>query len=130
MHTIYAYEQEFNFTPDGETLTTLVDTNYALSFGGDKNVHTYQPSALTWNLLSDKNLRDIIVWKTDAEGDPLKYRVNARKIDEGKYAITMTCGEEEAVCQTDSILALEGKNSFWNIISDTFPLATFKLWFT
>lgn len=129
MHTIYAYEQEFSFTPDG-TLTTLGDTAYALSFGGDKNVHTYQPSALTWNLLSDKNLRDIIVWKADAEGDPLKYRVNARKTDEGKYVVLMTCGEEEASCVIDNLFNMEGKYSFWNVIRDVCPLAVFRIWFT
>ena len=128
MHTIYAYENAFNFTPD-DTLATLEDTTEALSFGRDHDIHTYQLAALTWNDLSDAQLREIIVWKTDQDGDPLKYRVWAKKVEDKRYFVTMSCGEEKAVCVTDNLFSMEGKASFWSIISDTYPLAVFKLMF-
>lgn len=93
MHTIYAYEQEFDFTPDDETLTTLVNTNYALSFGGDKNVHTYQLSALTWNVLSDKNLREIVVWKMDAKRPRCPSGTHVGKLIAPKEIKKAPCGK-------------------------------------
>lgn len=128
MHAIYAYENAFNFTPD-DTLATLEETTEALSFGRDHDIHTYQLAALTWNDLSDAQLREIIVWKTDQDGDPLKYRVWAKKAGDERYFVTMSCGEENAVCVTDNLFSMEGKASFWSIISDTYPLAVFKLMF-
>ena len=133
MHTIYAYENAFNFTPD-DTLATLEETTEALSFassfGRDHDIHTYQLAALTWNDLSDAQLREIIVWKTDQDGDPLKYRVWAKKWEDKRYFVTMSCGEEKAICVTDNLSSMEGKASFWSIISDTYPLAVFKLMLT
>ena len=133
MHTIYAYESAFNFTPDN-TLATLEETTEALSsalyFGRDHDIHTYQLAALTWNNLSDAQLREIIVWKTDQDGDPLKYRVWAKKWEDKRYFVTMSCGEDNAVCVTDDLCSMEGKASFWSVISDTYPLAVFKLMLT
>lgn len=129
MHTIYAYEREFNFTP-GDTLIALAVTDDALSSGADEDVHTYQLAALTWNVLSDPQLWEIVIWKTDEDGDPLKYRVRAKKREDEEYFITMSCGEDEATCVTDSSFSLEGKRHFWDIISDACPLAAFKMWFT
>ncbi len=128
MHTIYAYENAFNFTPD-DTLATLEETTEALSSVRDNDIHTYQLAALTWNDLADAQLREIIVWKTDQDGDPLKYRVWAKKWEDKRYCVTMSCGEENAVCVTDNLFSMEGKASFWSIISDTYPLAVFKLMF-
>lgn len=128
MHTIYAYENAFNFTPD-DTLVTLEETTEALSLGRDHNIHTYQLAALTWNDLSDAQLRDIIVWKIDQDGDPLKYRVRAKKGEDERYFVTMSCGEDEAMCVTDNLFGMEGKASFWSIINDTCPLAVFRLMF-
>lgn len=133
MHTIYAYESAFNFTPD-DTLATLEETTEALSFasyfGRDHDIHTYQLAALTWNDLSDAQLREIIVWKTDQDGDPLKYRVWAKKVGDKRYFVTMSCGEDNAVCVTDNLFSMEGKASFWSIISDTCPLDFFRVMLT
>ena len=133
MHTIYAYESAFNFTPN-DTLATLEETTEALSFalyfGRDHDIHTYQLAALTWNDLSDAQLREIIVWKTDQDGDPLKYRVWAKKVGDKRYFVTMSCGEDNAVCVTDNLFSMEGKASFWSIISDTCPLDFFRVMFT
>lgn len=128
MHTIYAYENAFNFTPD-DTLVTLEETTVALSLGRDHNIHTYQLAALTWNDLLDAQLREIIVWKIDQDGDPLKYRVRAKKGEDERYFVTMSCGEDEAMCVTDNLFGMEGKASFWSVISDTYPLAVFRLMF-
>lgn len=128
MHTVYAYENAFNFTPD-DTLATLEETTEALSFDRDHDIHTYQLAALTWNDLSDAQLREIIVWKIDQDSDPLKYRVRAKKGEDKRYFVTMSCGEDEAMCVTDNLFSMEGKASFWSIISDTCPLAVFRLMF-
>ena len=132
MHTIYAYENAFNFTPD-DTLATLEETtealSFALSFGRDHDIHTYQLAALTWNDLSDAQLREIIIWKIDQDGDPLKYRVRAKKGEDERYFVTMSCGEDEATYVTDNLFSMEGKASFWSIISDTCPLAVFRVMF-
>lgn len=129
MHTIYAYENAFNFAPD-DTLATLEETTEALSFDRDHDIHTYQLAALTWNDLSDAQLREIVVWKIDQDGDPLKYRVRAKKGEDKRYFVTMSCGEDEAMCVTDNLFSMEGKASFWSIISDTCPLAVFRLMLT
>ena len=42
----------------------------------------------------------------------------------------MSCGEDEAMCMTDNLFSMEGKASFWSIISDTCPLAVFSLMLT
>lgn len=128
MHTIYAYEREFNFTP-GDTLIALAVTDDALSSGADEDVYTYQLAALTWNALSDPQLREIVIWKIDEDGDPLKYRVRAKKREDEGYFVTMSCGEDEATCVTDNLFSMEGKASFWSIISDTCPLAVFRVMF-
>lgn len=128
MHTIYAYESAFNFTPD-DTLATLEETTEALSFDRDHDIHTYQLAALTWNDLSDAQLREIVVWKIDQDGDPLKYRVQAKKQGDSRYFVTMSCGEDKAMFVTDNLFSMEGRASFWSIISDTCPLAVFRLMF-
>ena len=101
-----------------------------MSFGRDHDIHTYQLAALTWNDLSDAQLREIIIWKIDQDGDPLKYRVRAKKGEDERYFVTMSCGEDEAMCVTDNLFSMEGKASFWSIISDTCPLAVFRLMLT
>ena len=130
MHTIYAYENAFKFTPN-DTLATLEETTEALSFASsfnrDHDVYTYQLAALTWGLLSDAQLREIVVWKADEDGDPLKYRVRAKRGDGGRYLVTMSCGENETMYRTDSLFDMERKTSFWSVISDTYPLAVFRL---
>lgn len=129
MHTVYAYENAFNFTPD-DTLATLTETTEALSFDRDHDIHTYQLAALTWNVLSDAQLREVIVWKIDEDGDPLKYRVRAKKgKDERYFVVIMSCGEDEAMYVTDNLFSMEGKASFWRVISDTCPLALFRVVF-
>lgn len=42
----------------------------------------------------------------------------------------MPCGEEKAICVTDNLCSMEDKASFWSVISDTYPLAVFKLMLT
>lgn len=49
--------------------------------------------------------------------------------EDKRYFVTMSCGEDEAMCVTDNLFSMEGKASFWSIISDTYPLAVFKLMF-
>ena len=39
-------------------------------------------------------------------------------------------GEDEAMCVTDNLFSMEGKASFWSIISDTCPLAVFRVMLT
>lgn len=42
----------------------------------------------------------------------------------------MSCGEDEAMCVTDNLFSMEGKASFWSIISDTCPLDFFRVMLT
>ena len=49
------------------------------------------------------------------------------RVEGNRYFVTMSCGKDEAMCVTDNLFSMEGKASFWSIISDTCPLAVFRL---